>query len=136
MKINKFEDFRQLNIDVIRGLCDAIGIKYEYLKGKDAETKKMTLYNIILKSYQNEVISFLNNTTIGVSYSSVNKDVMQSICNYLSMHNHLIYTDQTNISDTKGIINAFERKLAQQNVFIALISTDYLKSEHCMYELY
>ena len=39
MKINKFEDFRQLNIDVIRGLCDAIGIKYEYLKGKDAETK-------------------------------------------------------------------------------------------------
>lgn len=136
MKIDNFEDFRQLDIEAIEGLCNVIGLRYEYLKGKDSEAKKMTLHNIIRDSYREEAISFLNNTTVGISYSSVNKDIMLSICESLEKYNHRIYTDLTNISDTKGIITAFERKLAQQDVFLVLVSTDYLKSEHCMYELY
>lgn len=136
MKIDNFEDFKQLNIDTIKGLSNAIGLKYEYLKGKDSDAKKITLYNVIQESYREEAVSFLNNTTIGISYSSVNKDVMLSICNSLERCNHRIYTDLTNISDTKGIISAFERKLAWQDVLLVLVSTDYLKSEHCMYELY
>lgn len=136
MKIDNFEDFRRLDIEAIEGLCNAIGLRYEYLKGKDSEAKKITLHNIIRDSYREEAISFLNNTTVGISYSSVNKDIMLSIRKNLEKHNHRIYTDLTNISDTKGIITAFERKLAQQDVFLVLVSTDYLKSEHCMYELY
>ncbi len=58
------------------------------------------------------------------------------LCESLEKYNYRIYTDLTNISDTKGIITEFERKLAQQDVFLVLVSTDYLKSEHCMYELY
>lgn len=136
MKIDNFEDFRQLGIETIKGLCNIIGLRYEYLKGKDSEAKKMTLYNIIRCFYREEAISFLNNTTFGISYSSVNEDIMLSICENLEKYNHRIYTDLTNISDTNGIISEFERKLAQQDVFLALVSTDYLKSEHCMYELY
>lgn len=136
MKIDDFEDFRHLDIEAIEGLCNVIGLRYEYLKGKDSEAKKMTLHNIIRDSYREEAISFLDNTTVGISYSSVNKDIMLSICKNLEKYNHRIYTDLTNISDTKGIITSFERKLAQQDVFLVLVSTGYLKSEHCMYELY
>lgn len=136
MKIDNFEDFRQLDIESIKGLCNVIGLRYEYLKGNDSEAKKMTLHNIIQDSYREEAVSFLNNTTVGISYSSVNKNIMLSICESLEKYNYRIYTDLTNISDTKGIITEFERKLAQQDVFLVLVSTDYLKSEHCMYELY
>lgn len=136
MEIENFNNFRHLNIETIKGLCNVIGLQYEYLKGKNAEMKKMTLFNIIRSSYREEAISFLNDTTVGISYSSVNKDVMLAICKNLENSNRHIYTDVTNISDTKFIIDAFERKLAQQDVFLVLISTDYLKSEHCMYELY
>ena len=136
MKIDNFEDFRQLDIESIKGLCNVIGLRYEYLKGNNSEAKKMTLHNIIQDSYREEAVSFLNNTTVGISYSSVNKNIMLSICESLEKYNYRIYTDLTNISDTKGIITEFERKLAQQDVFLVLVSTDYLKSEHCMYELY
>lgn len=136
MKIDNFEDFRRLDFEAIKGLCNVIGLRYEYLKGKDSEAKKMTLYNIVRDSYREEAISFLNNTTVGISYSSVNKGIMLSICESLEKYNYHIYTDLTNISDTKGIITEFERKLAQQDVFLVFVSTDYLKSEHCMYELY
>lgn len=136
MRIDNFEDFRQLGIEAVKGLCNVIGLRYEYLKGMNSDAKKVTLYNIIRDSYREEAISFLNNTTVGISYSSVNKGIMLSICENLEKYNHRIYTDLTNISDTKGIISAFERKLAQQNVFLVLVSTDYLKSEHCMFELY
>lgn len=135
-KIDNFEDFRLLGIEAIKGLCNVIGLRYEYLRGEDSEAKKMTLYNIIQASYREEALFFLNNATVGISYSSVNKDIMLSICESLERYNHRIYTDLRNIADTRGIITAFEQKLAQQDVFLVLVSTDYLKSEHCMYELF
>ena len=130
-------DFLKLDERTINKLAKNYGLEYSRLNGDTVSSKANALF-YYLKSANllEKAEAIVNKSVVGISYCSQNSDIVYPVVELLKEKQYEVFIDRDNIHETGWLIETFERQLARQKNLLLFISSGYLKSFHCMYELY
>ena len=130
-------DFLKLDERTISKLAENFGLDYNRLNGDTILSKANALFYYLKNAnLMDKVESVVNKSMVGISYCSKNRGVVFQVVELLKEMHYDVFIDRDNIQETGWLIDTFEEQLARQKNLLLFISCGYLKSIHCMHELY
>ena len=91
-----------------------------------------------IEDLKSQLDTYTNQTNIFISYARSDKKISEYICNRLRKYDLNVLCDYEFLDDSSNFAEDIKKEIrhaANNGYFIALFTTDYIKSEYCLYEM-